>query len=394
MQVLRKSLSELVFDPNNARKHSQANLEAIKGSLAKFGQQKPIVINEKNIVVAGNGTLQAARSLGWDNIDCVVTTLKGYEETAFALADNRTSELAEWDDEILGKTLQSLHELDFDLSSIGFDDFDPFKDTKATEGLTDPDEVPEIEQNKFGVKLGDIWNLGNHQLMCGDSTSSVDVSKLLGDSKVDLLFTDPPYNVDYVGKTKQSLKIKNDKMDDDKFIAFLQDALTNASEGMKPGAAFYIAHADLYGFQFRYAMKLANLTVRQCIVWVKDSMVIGRQDYHWKHEPILYGWKDGAAHKWCSDRKQVTTWDFARPKRNDIHPTMKPIDLVEYAVTNNTNVGDYVLDLFLGSGSTLIACEKTGRKCYGMELDPHYCSVIIERWEQFTGKKGERIHHG
>ena len=237
----------------------------------------------------------------------------------------------------------------------------------------------------------DESEIHSHRLMCGDSTILTDVHKLMGGQLADLLLTDPPYNVDYTGKSKKALKIKNDKMSGDDFYEFLFTAFSNAYCVMKEGAAFYIWHADLEGESFRKACNESGLTVRQGLIWNKSSIVLSRQDYQWKHEPCLYGWKEGAAHKWRSDRKQTTVIDWDKPNKNEQHPTMKPVGLFDYQIKNNTDKGDIVLDLFAGSGTTVIACEQNGRIAYCMELDPKYCDVIIKRWETFTGKKAEKI---
>lgn len=248
------------------------------------------------------------------------------------------------------------------------------------------DEPPEPPKEPTS-KTGDIWQLGNHRLMCGDSTMIDDVEKLMDGVLADMLLTDPPYNVDYEGKTKDKLKIQNDIMQDDSFRQFLRDAFSTADAFIKPGAVFYIWHADSEGFNFRGACHDIGWKVRQCIIWNKNTLVMGRQDYQWKHEPCLYGWKDGAAHKWTSDRKQTTVIDYDRPTRSDIHPTMKPVGLFDYVIRNNTNAGDIVLDLFNGSGTTIMACEQDGRTAYTMELDPRYVDAAIQRWENFTGQK-------
>ena len=263
---------------------------------------------------------------------------------------------------------------------------------KKSWGGTDPGEAQEDDYNgevpeEPKSRLGDIYMLGNHRLMCGDSARITDVEKLMGGVQADMLLTDPPYNVDYEGKTKDKLKIENDKMDNDNFRQFLVDAFSNADMAMKPGAVFYIWHADSEGYNFRGACFDTGWKVRQCLVWNKNVMVMGRQDYQWKHEPCLYGWKDGASHLWAADRKQTTVIDFKRPTKNDLHPTMKPIGLFDYQIKNNTKGGDVVLDLFGGSGTTIMACEQNGRKAYTMEFDPRYVDVIIDRWEKFTGKK-------
>lgn len=227
--------------------------------------------------------------------------------------------------------------------------------------------------------------------MCGDSTKIDDVKKLMGNELADMLLTDPPYNVDYEGKTQDKLKIENDKMDNDRFRQFLVDAFSNADMVMKSGAVFYIWHADSEGYNFRGACTDVNWKVRQCLIWAKNSMVLGRQDYQWKHEPCLYGWKDGAGHLWASDRKQTTVLNFDRPTKNDLHPTMKPISLFAYQIKNNTHSGDNVLDLFGGSGTTIMACEQNSRMAFSMEFDPRYAQTIIERWEAFTGEKAQLL---
>lgn len=259
---------------------------------------------------------------------------------------------------------------------------------------TGDDAVPGEEDapEKSAAQLGDVFELSTggtaHRLICGDSCDPPVVSEVMGGSMADLLLTDPPYNVAYTGKTKDALKIKNDAMGDEEFRAFLAQAFTAAVGAMKSGASFYIWHADSEGLNFRAAAKDAGLDTRQCIIWNKQSMVMGRQDYQWKHEPCLYGWKEGAAHSWYSDRKQTTVLNFDRPSASAKHPTMKPVDLFAYQIENSTKGGDVVLDTFLGSGTTLIACEKLGRVCYGVELDPHYCDVIVTRYRQWCAENG------
>jgi site-specific DNA-methyltransferase (adenine-specific) len=264
---------------------------------------------------------------------------------------------------------------------------------EVTEGLTDPDDAPAVQENPVTVP-GDVWVMGKHRLLCGDSTSVDDLAKLTQGNLVDMWLTDPPYNVAYEGGTKEKLTIKNDSMGDDQFRQFLRDAYTAADTVMKPGAVFYIWHADSEGYNFRGAAKDAGWTVRQCLIWKKSSMVLGRQDYQWKHEPCLYGWKDGAGHLWAADRKQTTILEFDKPARNGEHPTMKPVALFEYQLLNNTKGGDIVLDSFGGSGTTLIAAEKNGRTAMIMELDPRYCDVIVKRWQEFTGKQATHAETG
>jgi site-specific DNA-methyltransferase (adenine-specific) len=306
---------------------------------------------------------------------------------AFRLSVNKVAEFAEWDIDLLKLEFADLQEQGFDLSLTGFEtgEIANFL-AEETEGLTDEDAVPEVPAVPVTVE-GDVWILGRHRLMCGDSTSIDHLQKLCDGQLVDMWLTDPPYNVAYEGGTKEKLTIKNDSMADDQFRQFLRDAYVAADAVMKAGAVFYIWHADLEGYNFRGAAKDAGWTVRQCLIWKKSSLVMGRQDYHWIHEPCLYGWKDGAAHLWAADRKQTTILQFDKPSRNGEHPTMKPVELFEYQMLNNTKGSDLVLDSFAGSGTTAIACEKHGRNARLMELDPKYCDVIVKRWQDFTGQE-------
>lgn len=371
------SISTLIFDPANARKHDEKNLAAIKGSLARFKQQKPIVVSKDNVVIAGNGTLAAAKALGWTEIEIKRSHLTGAEATAYALADNRSAELAAWDDEILGKTLHALQEDGFPIADIGFDPGD-FWDEK-NEGLTDPDEIPEVPQNVRGVERGQIWQLGNHRMMCGDSTSKDDVERLMGGEKVDMVFTDPPYGISIVGGGKSFGKV--------------------GGGNIIPSNTYKVIEGDQ---STEVAIKAIEI--------VKDykNKIIWGGNYYAHHLEQTSGWLvwdkqmtgkfgDGEL-AWTSSGKPLQifkhTWNglIKESERTEkrCHPTQKPIALAEWCFVN---YGDpkSVLDLFLGSGSTLIACEKTNRKCYGMEIDPHYCSVILERWEKFTGKKATLV---
>lgn len=253
------------------------------------------------------------------------------------------------------------------------------------------DNYTEPEKLKPRVKHGEIWQLGEHRLMCGDSTKAAMIQELLAGEKVDLYITDPPYNVAYEGKTKDALTIQNDEMNDDSFREFLVNAFMAADSVLKEGASFYIWHADSEGYNFRYAVKHCGWLMKQCLIWNKNTMVMGRQDYQWKHEPCLYGWKAGASHHWYSDRKQTTVLEFNKPNRNAEHPTMKPVELFAYQIQNSSQKGDIVLDSFGGNGTSIIACEQLSRKCYMMELTEHYCDVIINRWETLTGRKAVKI---
>lgn len=385
---IKKNVADLIPYARNSRMHSEDQVLQIAASIKEFGFTNPVLIDKENGIIAGHGRVLAAKKLDMKQVPCIVADdWTDAQKKAYVIADNKLALNAGWDNAMLALEFAELQELGFDLSLTGFSDaelaaINPFEVT----GLTDEDAVPEAPETPVTV-LGDIWLLGNHRLMCGDSTSIDAVERLMDGQKADQMVTDPPYNVAYEGKTKKALKIQNDSMGDNDFRQFLRDAFVAADSVLKAGASFYIWHADSEGYNFRGACQDAGWKVRQCLIWNKNTMVMGRQDYHWKHEPCLYGWKDGAAHLWAADRKQVTVIECKRPQKNEIHPTMKPVELIEYQIQNNTKGSDIVLDLFGGSGSTLIACEKTGRHCRMMELDPKYCDVIIKRWEDFTGKK-------
>ena len=387
------SVETLIPYAKNARTHSDEQVAQIAGSIKEFGFNNPVLVDKDNSIIAGHGRLMAARKLGMDKVPVVqLGHMTEAQRKAYVLADNRIALNSGWDTSMLSLELQDLKD-DIDLSLLGFDpdELDALLNPiEETEGLTDEDAVPDVPDEPK-TKLGDIYKLGNHRLMCGDSCSVTDMDKLVNDRQVDMWLTDPPYNVAYEGKTKDALTIQNDSMSDDGFRQFLRDAYVTADTVMKAGAVFYIWHADSEGYNFRGAAHDTGWKVRQCLIWKKSTMVMGRQDYHWKHEPCLYGWKEGAGHLWATDRKQTTILEFDKPSRNKEHPTMKPVELFEYQMLNNTKGGDIVLDSFGGSGTTLIAAEKHGRHAYVMELDPKYCDVIVKRWEDFTGKKAELV---
>lgn len=364
-------------------------------SLEEFGFQQPLVLDANNIIVVGHTRFRAAKQLGLETVPCVIADhLTSEQINAYRIMDNKSAEYASWHDGLLVQEMTSLLESNYDLELTGFSNIE-LKDMGldvnlgfVDEGFIEDDDVPDLPDEPV-TKQGDVWILGNHRLVCGDSTDPLILNDLMGSQKADLVLTDPPYNVAYVGKTKDQLKIKNDSLNDQQFRKFLKDAFAVIDKKLKEGASFYIWHADLEGYNFRGACRDTNWEVRQCLIWNKNSIVMGRQDYHWRHEPCLYGWKSGAAHNWYADRKQQTILDFRRPQKSKVHPTMKPIDLLCYLIKNSSKIGDVVIDSFLGSGSTLIACEKTGRQCYGVELDPQYCDVIVKRWENFTQKTAE-----
>jgi site-specific DNA-methyltransferase (adenine-specific) len=389
MEVTNKHIDLLIPYARNARTHDDAQIAQIAGSIKEFGFNNPILIDKNNGIIAGHGRVMAARKLGLTEVPTILLDhLSETQRKAYILADNRIAINSAWDNEMLSLELSDIKD-DINLAMLGFnvDELDALLNpTELTDGLTDEDAVPEVPIEPT-TKLGDIYQLGNHRLMCGDSTSFTDMESLCDGQLVDMWLTDPPYNVAYEGATKDKLTIMNDSMGDEQFRQFLRDAFVAADTVMKPGAVFYIWHADSEGFNFRGACRDANWKVRQTLIWKKSTMVMGRQDYHWKHEPCLYGWKEGAGHLWATDRKQTTILEFDKPSRNGEHPTMKPVALFEYQMLNNTKGSDIILDSFGGSGTTLLAAEKHGRKANVMELDPKYCDVIIKRWEDFTGKK-------
>lgn len=387
-------IEKVVPNPRNPNKHSEKQIALLSKIIAAQGWRAPITVSTRSgFIVRGHGRLLAARKLGLAEVP---VDYQAYEteaaEWADLIADNRLSELSETDDLLLKDLLQELGtgELDLELTAYTADEIDQMLGSakEVQEDDFDADKaLSEIDEAK--TKLGDIYILGKHRLLCGDSTDAAAVEKLMDGQKADIAVTDPPYNVGYTGGTKDALTIQNDKQEDSAFRQFLSAAFTNMDAAMKPGAVFYIWHADSEGYNFRAACKEAGWQVRQCLIWNKNQLVMGRQDYHWKHEPCLYGWKEGAAHLWASDRKQTTILCFDRPQKNAEHPTMKPVALLAYQIANNTKGEDIALDLFGGSGTTLVACEQLGRKCYMMELDPKYCDVIIKRWEELTGNKAE-----
>lgn len=388
MQIEKIQTEKLIPYARNSRTHSEQQVMQIAGSIREFGFTNPVLIDNKNGIIAGHGRVLAAQKLGLKEVPCIrLSHLTETQRKAYVIADNKLALNSGWDEEMLGLELAELKDEDFDLSLIGFDEKE-IDDLLAetVEGETDPDDVPEPPVDPVTV-IGDVCLLGKHRLLCGDSTSIDDLRKLCGEQDVDMWLTDPPYNVAYEGKTKDALKIQNDSMGNDQFRQFLVDSYVAADAVMKTGAVFYIWHADLEGYNFRGAAHDAGWKVRQCLIWKKSSIVMGRQDYHWKHEPCLYGWKEGAGHLWASDRKQTTILEFEKPSRNGEHPTMKPVALFEYQMLNNTKGGDIVLDSFGGSGTTMIAAEKNGRIARLMELDPKYCDVIVSRWQAFAGKR-------
>lgn len=393
MQVQSIKISEVKPYDRNPRKNDDG-VEAVANSIKEFGWQQPIVVDKDNVIIVGHTRYKAAKKLGMDKVPVVVAdNLSPEQVKAYRLADNKTGELTDWDMGLLDDELADI--ADIDMSDFGFNlDLDD-DEAKVQEDDFD-EEVPEEPKSK----LGQIYQLGRHRLMCGDSTKTEDVKKLVGGVQCDLLLTDPPYNVDYSSKdygrdksskTRKNNQITNDKMAPDEFYKFLFSVFTNAKDNLKDGASFYIWFSDLATVEFNNAANEAGLLVKETLIWEKNNIVLGRQDYQHKHEPCLYGWVKGGSHSWYSDRKQTTILNFDKPQRSDLHPTMKPVALFDYQIKNSTKSGDVVLDLFGGSGTTIMACEQDGRNACVMEYDPKYVDVIIKRWEDFTGKKAELI---
>lgn len=380
-------IGDLKAYERNAKLHPAEQIQQIKTSIQEFGFNDPIAVWQENEIIEGHGRLIAAKELGYTEIPVIrLDSLTDEQRKAYMLVHNKLTMDTGFDLELLNIELGSIN--DIDMTEFGFE-FEMFSDD-SSEVVEDDynEELPEEPKSK----LGDIYQLGRHRLMCGDSTNVEQVKVLTNGELVDMLLTDPPYNVAYEGKTKDKLKIKNDNMEDTAFRQFLCSAFSAANEVMKAGAVYYIWHSDSEGYNFRGACHDIGWQVREVLIWNKNSMVLGRQDYQWKHEPCLYGWKDGASHLWASDRKQTTVIDFNKPNKSDIHPTMKPVGLFDYQIQNNTKGGDIVLDLFNGSGTTIIACEQNGRKAYCMELDPKYVDAAIDRWEKFTGQKAVKLN--
>ncbi len=393
MEIVMRKVSELTPYGLNAKKHDDKQVDNVANSIKRFGWQQPIVIDENGVVVIGHCRLMAAKKLKLKEVPVTVASgLTEDEIKELRIADNKTNE-SPWDLGLLAEDIEGLDfsgfDFSFDVENGGVTSYDVVEDNY---------DAPIPEEPK--TRPGEIYQLGRHRLMCGDSTDPAAVATLLGGAMADMLLTDPPYNVSYEGKAG---KIQNDSMKDDDFRQFLRLAFFNAKANMKPGAAFHIWHADSEGYNFRGACKDVGLLVRQCLIWVKNSLVLGRQDFQWKHEPCLYGenpvedevdehepclygWVDGK-HYWFKNRKQTTILQFDRPTVSKQHPTMKPIKLFDYEMQCNTKPGEIVLDLFGGSGTSIMAAEQNDRVAYVMEYDPKYADVIINRWEEFTGKK-------
>lgn len=388
-KVQHWEIEKLIPYARNSRTHSDEQVSQIAASMREWGVTSAVLVDEEGGIIAGHGRVMAAKKLGMTTLPVMVAAgWTDAQKRAFVIADNKLALNAGWDAEMLALEVGELEDLGFDLSLTGFSDEElaAIEPQNVEPGLTDEDEVPDVPKEAV-TKLGDIWLLGNHRLMCGDSTSVDAVETLMAGVKADCVWTDPPYGVSYVGKTSEALTIENDDLNDVNLTNFLRAALGCAFTACKDGAVWYVAAPPGTPFHC-FGTVLKDLKVwRHTLAWVKSVFALGRSDYHYQHEAIFYGWKPGAAHKWTSDRKQSSTLNFDKPHRNDVHPTMKPVELVEYCIGNSSDRGDVVLEPFGGSGTTLIACEKTKRNCYTLEISPTYCDVILKRWQDFTGKK-------
>lgn len=382
-------LGKLVPYINNARTHSPEQLTKLRSSLREFGFINPVIIDRDYNIIAGHGRVLAAKEEGIMEVPCVfVDYLTEAQKKAYILADNRMALDAGWDEELLRIEIESLQGEDFDVSLTGFEEQE-LADLFAIEGDKaakddDFDLSAALEKASF-VERGDLWIVGRHRLVCGDATQAEDVERLMDGKKANLIVTDPPYGVSF--KSSDGLTIQNDSMKDEEFYIFLLTAFQCMAEHLENGGSAYVFHADTEGLNFRKAFIDAGFHLAGVCIWVKNSLVLGRSDYQWQHEPVLFGWKKGGKHSWYSDRRQTTIWNYDKPKRNKNHPTSKPLDLLGYPICNSSQENAIILDTFGGSGSTLMACEQLNRICHMMELDEKYASVILRRYVEDTGDK-------
>ncbi|MBF0714959.1 site-specific DNA-methyltransferase [Gemelliphila palaticanis] len=381
-------INELIPYINNARTHSEKQIAQVAASIKEFGFLSPIVISEDNTILCGHGRFYAAQKLGLNKVPCIKENyLTEAQKKAYIIADNKLALNAGWDNELLTIELSELQGSDFDLDLLGFDDKELSKLFDDEKEIQEDDFHVEDELKKPNItQFGDKWILGKHTLVCGDSTKEETYKVLLGDIKVNLVVTDPPYNVNYEGSAG---KIKNDNMEDSTFYKFLLDAFTQAEKVMASDSSIYVFHADTEGYNFRKAFKDAGFYLSGTCIWKKQSLVLGRSPYQWQHEPILFGWKKKGKHTWYTGRKESTIWEFDKPKKNGDHPTMKPIDLIAYPIKNSSMTNSVVLDMFGGSGSTLLASDQLSRICYTIELDEKFCDVIVKRYIEQSGKSDD-----
>ena len=378
------NIDKLVPYARNARTHSKEQILQLRASLREFGFVNPVIVDKDLNIIAGHGRILAAKEEGITEVPCVFAEhLTEAQKRAYIIADNRLAMNAGWDMEMLSVEISELQGADFDLSVLGFDEAELSKLMGDIEDVKDDDFDVDEELKKPAVtKVGDLWLLGNHRLICGDSTKIDTFTVLMDGKQANLVVTDPPYNVNYEGSAG---KLKNDNMADESFYTFLLSAFKNMEAAMTKDASIYVFHADTEGLNFRKAFSDAGFYLSGTCIWKKQSLVLGRSPYQWQHEPVLFGWKKAGKHNWYSDRKQTTIWEFEKPKKNADHPTMKPVPLIAYPILNSSMVNSIVLDPFGGSGSTLVACEQTERICYTIELDEKYCDVIVKRYVEQVG---------
>ncbi len=389
--IEHRSVASLVPYANNARTHSDEQVTQIARSIEEFGFVNPVLVVSDDVIVAGHGRLMAARQLGMETVPVIVLGhLTETQRRALVIADNQITANSGWDEDLLKQELAELDALDFDLDLMGFSDeeLEGLLLLDEPEGQTDDDEIPEPEEHPVS-QAGDLWVLGDHRVLCGSATEQTDVETLMAGQLADMVFTDPPYNVDYAnpeknGKAKKDRRIKNDNLGSE-FYTFLLAAMSNLLGVCK--GAIYICMSSSELDTLQKSFREAGGKWSTFIIWAKNTFTLGRSDYQRQYEPILYGWKEGSEHFWCGARDQGDVWYFNKPVKNDLHPTMKPVELVERAIRNSSKTRDIVLDLFGGSGSTLIACEKSHRSARLMELDPKYVDVIVRRWEEYSGKE-------
>jgi len=382
-------LDKLIPFARNPRTHSDAQVAQIAASIAEFGFNNPILVDSKAGIIAGHGRLLAARKLGLTEVPVIVLDhLTEAQKRAYVIADNKLAENAGWDDEMLRIEIEGLQDEDFDVSLLGFEDIELARllaAQDAVEGLTDEDAVPELPAKAVST-VGDLWILGEHKLLVGDSTNHGDVARLMAGDVADLVFTDPPYNVDYEGYTQQKLKIKGDRMSGAEFNRFLEGAFRGVRTAVKPGASLYVCHSSSWQREFQNALEAAGFAVRCQIIWAKNTFAWGFGRYKFRHEPLFYCHVAGQKDPWYGDKTQSTLWEEKKPSANRIHPTAKPVELIERALLNSSKTGDIVADLFGGSGSTLIACERRGRRARLIEIDPRYADCIVRRFQEYSGK--------
>ena len=380
MEIVMMNIDEIIPYENNPRKNDDA-VEAVANSIKNFGFKSPIVVDANKVIVNGHTRLKASKLLGLTMVPVIIASDLTEEQCrALRLADNKTAEIASWDKKLLMQELESIdwEGLQMDMTDFGFDNiFDSIPQEVTHDDFEEGQYIPATPYSM----QGDVYLLGRHRIMCGDSTNPEMVKTLLNGNKADMIFTDPPYNVNYEGSDGQS--IQNDNMGNEEFYNFLLSVYKNMFDSIKEGGSIYVCHADSEGLNFRKAFIDAGFKLAQCLIWVKNSFTMGRQDYQWQHEPILYGWKPGTGHYFVDDRSLSTVWFYDKPKHNDLHPTMKPLELVGQGINNGSLLGQLVLDLFGGSGSTLIACEQAGRINYSMELDEKYADVIVKRFIKY-----------